>query len=44
MELGGCNHYTACEALAMSGTGLFRAVCELVVGKRTRWLEASQGG
>ena len=44
MELGGCNHYTACEALAMPGTGLFTAVCELVVGKRTRWLEASQGG
>ena len=36
MDLPGCNHYTACEALAMPGTALFTAVCELLVRNRTR--------
>ncbi len=30
LQLPGCNHYTACEALALPGSALFQAVCSML--------------
>jgi arylformamidase len=30
LELPGCNHYTVCEALALSDSTLFQAVCSML--------------
>jgi arylformamidase len=41
LELPGCNHYTACEALAAPGSALFQAVCSMLSGRpQGAWAQA----